>query len=1084
MHIWHVDSAAGKSLTGNRSIFTNALECSSVDAVQFGDGAVCKVSGCGPVKLCSDWIPGGLTLPSVLFVPDATVNLISVHDTATAHDCTIAFDARGCTALKGDRVLWSIPVSSGGVYHFQSTIAAPALSAISSASHALAQLWHRRLGHPGSNVMRKLVRDKMLTGCDALEVLTAESFDSLCHSCHLGKAVRQPFPPSTRDVHACLELVHVDLMGPFKPVGPGDVKYVLTIIDDFSGYGEVSCLTSKTDVQDALVSVLNAWRNVHPHLTIGTLRSDRGGEFISQALGKWLRDRCIRHEFSISYSPQQNGKAERYGGVLGAKARTLLFDAQLPRHFWPFAFLTAAYLRNRNTYRDSSETPYQTFVGDRPDVSHLRVFGSTCYVTNIHPSRKKLDARAYYGKLVGYCRFSKGYCIWVPELDRVVESRDVVFHDDTPMFPIPGQVPLSDDGSPLLELSEIAEVPEPGVPVADLLAVNTSLPAGTSVSATQQLDNHSKITGQVGPSSPSVFDVDSSSTRDTAPVGNWVAVNVADALENPVPRDCVNSGGENVSELTLGVDLHAAFVTIPVEITYSQAIDASNAESDKWIAALEDEYQSLVANGTWFLVPRTARMRVIPCRWVFSHKLGIRNQVERYKCRLVAKGFMQRPGFEFTEVYAPVTTRTTLRYFLANVVSRKLILRQLDVKTAFLNGHLEEDLDIFMEQPEGYELGTNMVCKLVKAIYGLKQAPRAWHAELRRVLSLLQYHASLADPALFIRVEKDGSHTYVLTYVDDFNLAVSLLSVYHEIVKCMREAGWDVSEMGFPKQFLSLGISAVLDGDACLSIQIHQEAFIMRLLEKHNMMNCHPVDSPMAEGWEKHGYEGSPRFENQLEYSSLVGSLMYLSSCTRPDITFAVNILARSTHAPTRAHWEAAKRVLRYLKGSADLGLRYSHDTPVDLIAFSDASYAQDSQRRSTTGFTVLASGGAVSWNTRRQITVATSTSEAEYQAMSSTAREVSWLKQMRSDLGLPGGPVVICADNSAAIEWALDYKVDQKSKHIQVIHHFVREMVLSKKIVIHQVPTKDMVADALTKSLSGEKFSKFVKEMGMTRPL
>ena len=142
MHIWHVDSAAGKSLTGNRSIFTNALECSSVDAVQFGDGAVCKVSGCGPVKLCSDWIPGGLILPSVLFVPDATVNLISVHDTATAHDCTIAFDARGCTALKGDRVLWSIPVSSGGVYHFQSTIAAPALSAISSASHALAQLWH------------------------------------------------------------------------------------------------------------------------------------------------------------------------------------------------------------------------------------------------------------------------------------------------------------------------------------------------------------------------------------------------------------------------------------------------------------------------------------------------------------------------------------------------------------------------------------------------------------------------------------------------------------------------------------------------------------------------------------------------------------------------------------------------------------------------------------------------------------------------------------------------------------------------------------------------------------------------------
>jgi hypothetical protein len=567
-----------------------------------------------------------------------------------------------------------------------------------------------------------------------------------------------------------------------------------------------------------------------------------------------------------------------------------------------------------------------------------------------------------------------------------------------------------------------------------------------------------------------------------------VGVNLSEPVvqhEPTISGGAASSTNEQVGWAALGVDVHLnAYVTIPLELTYSEAIDSENPDAHRWLAALEDEFESLVSNNTWVLVPRDDNMRVIPCRWVFSHKLGTQNEIERFKCRLVAKGFMQRPGFEFSDVYAPVSSRTTLRYFLATVVSKGLILRQLDVKTAFLNGYLEDDLQIYMEQPEGYAKGQNMVCKLIKAIYGLKQAPRAWSIELKRVLALLNYAASLADPALFVRKEADGSYTYVLTYVDDFNLAVSLLSVYTAIVEHMRAAGWDVKEMGFPVHFLSLGISAILEDDRCKSIHINQHAFILRVLEKFGMSDCNVVDLPMAENWEKGDYSLSPIFEEQLKYSSLVGSLMYLSSCTRPDICFAVNVLARSTHAPTTAHWEAAKRVLKYLKGTKSLGILYTADVPVDLVVFSDASYANDSDRRSTTGWMIKASGGAISWNTRRQITVATSSSEAEYQAMSSTAREVCWLKQMRSDLGLSGAMVTMRCDNRSAIDWSKDFRVDTKAKHIDVLHHFIREQVVSKRIAILQVPTAEEEADPMTKSTSRSVLKSFMISWGMTEPL
>jgi len=230
-----------------------------------------------------------------------------------------------------------------------------------------------------------------------------------------------------------------------------------------------------------------------------------------------------------------------------------------------------------------------------------------------------------------------------------------------------------------------------------------------------------------------------------------------------------------------------------VDLKYEDAIAESNVDRHVWRASAADESESLIANGTWTLVERRKGMRVIPVRWMFAKKLGTDGKVARYKSRLVVKGFMQRFGIEYQEGYAAVTSKATLRMFLGVSISNHLILRQLDIKTAFLNGELEQDLDIYMEQPKGFEVPGDLVCRLNKAIYGLKQAPRVWSEQLRKVVGQIGFETSVADPALYVRTEQDGSCTYILTYVDDFIIASRNLLMYHEIVLHMQGAGWTIT---------------------------------------------------------------------------------------------------------------------------------------------------------------------------------------------------------------------------------------------------------------------------------------------------
>ena len=407
-------------------------------SVKFGDGIQASVVGMGTVHLVSPHFPAGITLTNVLYAPRCKVNLISVYALTCDVDCKVQFTNTSCNVTRDNALLFKVPIHN--TTYIIHAIAcsqlrpptatcqpAGALRTVATASDS-PQLWHRRLGHPGQTQLKKLTGDKLLLGLpltpDALHAL-----DKPCHPCALGKARRTPFvakpAPATR---APLQLVHSDLMGPFAPKGILGEKYLVSLVDDYSGLGEVFPIRKKSDTFTVLTTALKRWMTLKTGLPVKAMRSDGGGEYWSAEWDAWLREEGIQHQGSLPHSPQQNGKAERYNGVLTSIARTLMLDSGLTKGFWPYAFTTAAYLHAFHLHSAKHLTHFQLFYGYRPTVEHLRVFGALCYPTRV-TKQPKLGQRADIGKLLGYCKDSVGYTVWLPETHEIIETCDVVFYE-------------------------------------------------------------------------------------------------------------------------------------------------------------------------------------------------------------------------------------------------------------------------------------------------------------------------------------------------------------------------------------------------------------------------------------------------------------------------------------------------------------------------------------------------------------------------------------------------------------------------------------------------------------------------------
>lgn len=519
-----------------------------------------------------------------------------------------------------------------------------------------------------------------------------------------------------------------------------------------------------------------------------------------------------------------------------------------------------------------------------------------------------------------------------------------------------------------------------------------------------------------------------------------------------------------------------ASVEDPVTISEPESLqEAFNSEyAAFWKQALDDEYNSLLANNTWSLEIPPAGVNPIPVKWVFKVKKDASGYFERFKARLVVKGFRQQEGIDYNEVFAPVSKYTTVRTLLAKAAAEDLELHQIDIKTAFLHGELEEE--IWMQQPPGYEEGPpGTACRLNKSLYGLKQAPRAWYTRLQKELESIGFVPSPADPSLFTLCNKT-SNVYLLIYVDDILIAgKDEASV--AFVKDTLLTRFEGRDLGAITSFLGINISRDRDNK---EIKIDQSGMVASVIQQFGMEDAKTKSTPLSPAVKLSKHEGEELDKETYPYGTLVGKLMFLAVATRPDIAYSVGTLARFISSPNLTHWQAAKGVVRYLASTTNRGITF-RGSDLTLTGYCDADYAGDTDtRKSTTGYVFTFNGGAISWTSKRQPTVAVSTTEAEYMSAASAVKEGLWLRKLFDSLDIKLPTVDITCDNQSAIKLLKNPIFSVRSKHIDVAHHFARERVQSKEVTFHYVSTTDMAADMFTKVLPVSKHEACCNMIGM----
>ncbi|KAF0682497.1 hypothetical protein As57867_025303, partial [Aphanomyces stellatus] len=455
--------------------------------------------------------------------------------------------------------------------------------------------------------------------------------------------------------------------------------------------------------------------------------------------------------------------------------------------------------------------------------------------------------------------------------------------------------------------------------------------------------------------------------------------------ENPTGLEAISGGRHQVLSVDTVNDAPQSFADIE-----------ASPNKQAWLDATHEEYDALVNNGTWVLTELPAGRKALACKWLWRNKFDAVGHCTKYKARLVIKGFMQRCGLDYVEIFAPVLRYNTLRLVLFLVASNGWIIRQMDVKTAFLNGYLDEDTEIYMVQPPNFAVPgmEHLVCKLLKVINGLKQAPRCWCLTLHELLVRISFERCIKEVCLYIK--RVGDSMVLLTvYVDDITITGNDNQEIEKACDALKER-FEMTDLGTLKSIL--GIQVEIEDKV---VTMSQQGYVEQLLEKFNMVDSNPVATPEVVGQVLEPSKLSPSEMKTLNlpYRELVGSLQYLVTCTRPDIANAVRNLSKYLSCFDESHWKQAKRVLRYLKGTNSLCLKIDRTNQVgafQIEAYCDADFANSCEdRRSISGFLVMFLGSCLSARSRKQTMVTLSTAEAEYIALCDLVKELLWYSEL-----------------------------------------------------------------------------------------
>jgi transposase InsO family protein len=1000
----------------------------------------------------------------VIYVPNFSKNLISIHK-ITEMGGTVNFYNNYAEIKINNQIIIKGTKTKNNLWKIDQIYDVPKVQTNAQHVHALKvniNTWHQRLGHLSERNLKKLLTNNMLNG---LNFNHHEKLDH-CDSCARGKQTRLKIAKthSTPRSHHIGEVIHTDLGGPMEMPSIGGAKYYLTFLDDYSRMSFIYFIKEKSETFEKF-KVFRSIFEKQNDVKIKTLQSDGGGEYIANVFKQILKRKGIVHHKTPAHTPQLNGLAERLNRTLMDKTRCILKDAKMPDHYWAEAMNTANYMRNISPTKILGNiTPEEKYSGVKPDISRLRVWGSKCFYT-VNTYKKKLQDRAREAILVGYHREFNCYKLLDIKSRKMIKSRDVTFQENlspyeededspTEVRKSQNNIPTIQDDSDFFEINQIEDHFPANPPGNDKDKL-----------ADQSSDSCTK---------PRLLE-ESVESSDSETVLREVLdfANEADSDSEEHMQTQRKSSRLADKQKVNYSKLHKGSVYLSIgknePSTYHDAMQSN--DSKFWLDAINCEIQSLNKMNTWDVVDRPANTKPIRSKWVFKIKTKADGSLDKYKARVVGKGFTQKKGIDYNETFSPVVKFESIRYINVLAFQRNWETHHMDVKTAFLNGKLEEV--IYMLPPEGITIAKGKVLKLNRSIYGLKQSSRCWNDKFTNTLQELGFRQTDSDPCLF--VNEDGN-VVIGVYVDDLIITGERQEIIN--TKSIIASKFEMTDLGL-LTFI-LGVNFRHDGN---SLTIDQTKYTYNLLHQFNMQNCKGVSTPMVVNNE---IDNSDPLDKNVPYREAVGGLNYLSTQTRPDISFAVNQVAKKMHSPSKNDWIAVKRIFRYLKHTHGMRLLYNKNGE-NIEGYSDASYASGDDRKSISGYFFTRNGGAISWRSKKQPIISLSSMEAEYIAMTAATQEAIWLSRLEKDLRKPSDeqitmPMKINEDNQSAITLASNKIHNDRSKHIDVRYHFIREKIKNKDIKLEYCQTTDMIADIFTKPLGNILFEKHRKSMGLIK--
>ena len=958
-------------------------------------------------------------------------------------------------------------------------------------------LWHRRFGHLGQAATRTLLTKDYATGLE----YTGTFDHHHCIPCLIGKRPQLPYPNHSNRANPG-ELLHIDNCGPFPTLSTHKHSSFLVVLEDHSNFGHLGLLRKRNDAF-VFYQETEAGIELTTGTRIRTVRMDGAPELCEGEMGKHIRGRGIALQITAPYAHPQNGKAERYIRTLEDNMQTLLADSGLPPSFWNWAVSTSQYLRNRlpTSVLPSGVTPFEAFRHSKPDLAHLRVWGCQCFVAIPPELRTKGGPRRYEATFVGYDDNRVGW--YVRDLKGVFHfSRDVIFNEL-----VPGRLSPSSrrDPPPTSTRANIDHLPEMEVVGPHPVRAWVRTVAGQAFA-----DTIAARDARLRLRSPDTDEV--SAFYSLAVILDFVSLNVYAGLPDAVPTWSLDSEA-SAALLEYSYLTHSdpnRYLRAPPKYDLMKPPDAyhearSRPDAPIWQEAMDREMASLNARNAFEPADLPSGRHAIGVRWVFAYKYNPDGTIIRgkEKARLVAQGFSQRPE-DFDDTYAPVAKMTSIRIILAYAATHDLEVMASDVKTAFLHCRLRKE--IYCKQIPGYSLSDpKRVLRILVALYGLRQSAYEFYMLLLRCFTSLGMHRCEVDHAVFVGTWSsppdpsipslpDNAPLFALipVHVDDGLIVCNSLPLY----------SWIISELQKTIEIIDMGPASLYLGNRIIrdrprrKLWLSQRSYCIELLRVWNLSNCTHASTPMAN--KPHLLEPAPNALPHVKdddikplFQRLVGSLIYLAVCTRPDISYAAMALGQFNANPTRTHLVAAKRVLRYLAGTLDLALEFNFDggaLPATVsgflrnCAFSDADWASDeSDRKSISGYCFYFLNSLVSWSATKQKTISLSSTEAEYYSMTHAMKEALWIRLFLTLNSFPvPRPFPLISDNQSACALANNSSITSRSKHIDVRHHFIRDHISDGTFCTNWVPTADMPADIFTKPLPLPLFIKHRSSLGL----